>query len=194
MLTLRRLLFACLLLLAATVHGQQGSGVEPVLLVASTELQDPNFAHSVVLVLFPAGAWPTGVILNRPTRLSWSETFPDEPALRARADPIYFGGPVRINALWFLFRQAKSPQGNALPVLDDLYLSSDGELLDRLLEGKAAVDRFFVGYSGWAPQQLDVEIAQGAWHVLPAELDLILKMDPDTMWRELLLRATAVKI
>jgi putative transcriptional regulator len=193
MFTLRRLLLACVLLLAATAHGQQGSGAEPVLLVASTELQDPNFAHSVVLVLFPAGGWPTGVILNRPTRLSWSEAFPDEPALRVRADPIFFGGPVRINALWFLFRQG-TPQGNVLPVLDDLYLSSDGELLDRLLEGKAPVDRFFVGYSGWAPEQLDVEIAQGAWHVLPADLDVILKMDPETMWRELLLRATAVKI
>jgi len=192
MLALRRLLLVCLLLLAATGHGQQGGGVEPVLLVASTELQDPNFAHSVVLVLFPAGGGPTGVILNRPTRLSWSEAFPDEPALRARADPIYFGGPVRINALWFLFRQG-TPQGNVLPVLDDLYLSSDGELLDRLLQGQAPVDRFFVGYSGWAPAQLDVEIAQGAWHVLPADLNVILKMDPETMWRELLLRATAVK-
>jgi putative transcriptional regulator len=193
MFTLRRLLLACLLLLASAAHGPQASGAEPVLLVASTDLQDPNFAHSVVLVLFPAGGGPTGVILNRPTRLSWSEAFPDEPALRARADPIFFGGPVRLNALWFLFRQG-SPEGNVLPVLDDLYLSADGELLDRLLEKRAPVDRFFVGYAGWAPAQLDVEIAQGAWHVLPAELDVILKMDPETMWRELLLRATAVKI
>jgi putative transcriptional regulator len=191
MLTLRRLLLVCLLLVATAAHGPRASGAEPVLLVASTELLDPNFAHSVVLVLFPTGGSPTGVILNRPTRLSWSEAFPDEPALRARADPIYFGGPVRINALWFLFRQG-TPQGNVLPVLDDLYLSSDGELLDRLLAGKAPVDRFFVGYSGWAPAQLDVEIAQGAWHVLPADLDVILKMDPETMWRELLLRATSV--
>ena len=192
MFTLRRFLLVCVLLLAVAAHGPQASGAEPVLLVASTELEDPSFAHSVVLVLFPAGGWPTGVILNRPTRLSWSEAFPDEPALRARADPIFFGGPVRLNALWFLFRQG-SPQGNVLPVLEDLYLSSDGELLDRLLEGQASVDRFFVGYAGWAPTQLDVEIAQGAWHVLPADLDAILKMDPETMWRELLLRATAVK-
>lgn len=189
---LRRLLLICLLLIAAPSGAQQESGAEPVLLVASTELQDPNFSQSVVLVLFPAGGWPTGVILNRPTRLAWSETFPDEPALRARADPIYFGGPVRINALWFLFRQG-APQGTVLPVLEDLYLSSDGELLDRLLQAHARVDRFFVGYSGWAPAQLDMEIAQGAWHVLPADLDAILKMEPETMWRELLLRATAVK-
>lgn len=187
-----RLLLVCLLLLAAPSYGQQAGGTEPMLLVASTELQDPNFAQSVVLVLFPAGGWPTGVILNRPTRLTWTEAFPDEPTLRTRADPIYFGGPVRINALWFLFRQG-TPQGNVLPVLDDLYLSADGELLDRLLEAHARVDRFFVGYSGWAPSQLDMEIAQGAWHVLPVDLDAILKMDPATMWRELLLRATAVR-
>ena len=95
--TLLRLLLVCLLLLALPSLGQHAGGTAPVLLVASTELQDPNFAQSVVLVLFPAGGWPTGVILNRPTRLTWTEAFPDEPTLRARADPIYFGGPVRVS-------------------------------------------------------------------------------------------------
>jgi len=191
MLHLSRLLF-CVALLAAPAHAQQSARSDPVLLIASPTLQDPNFAQSVVLVLFPQGGGPTGVILNRPTRLAWNDAFPDEPALRTRSDTIYFGGPVRMRALWFLFRQGEA-QDNVLPVVDDLFLSADGRLLDRLLDQKRRVERFFVGYSGWAPTQLDVEIAQGAWHVLPADLDSILNMDPQTMWRELLSRATAVK-
>jgi putative transcriptional regulator len=132
------------------------------------------------------------VILNRPTQLAWSDAFPDEAGLRSRSDTIYFGGPVRIRALWYLFRQSEA-RDNVLPVVDDLYLSADGNLLDQLLAKQQRVERFFVGYSGWAPTQLEVEIAQGAWHVLPADLDSILNLDPQTMWRDLLLRATAVK-
>jgi putative transcriptional regulator len=191
----RRLLtpvWLLLCMLALPLHGQQALGPEPVLLVASPSLQDPNFAQSVVLVVFPPSGGPTGVILNQPTRLQWKDAFPDEPALAPRSDPLYFGGPVRLGALWFLFRQPSAPQ-TALPVVDDLYLSADGNFLDRLLEGGGKVDRFFVGYSGWAPSQLDFEIAQGAWYVLPAEIKDILELAPEEMWRELLRRATAVE-
>jgi putative AlgH/UPF0301 family transcriptional regulator len=41
--------------------------------------------------------------------------------------------------------------------------------------------------------QLDVEIASGAWYVLPADLKTILELAPERMWRELLRRATAVE-
>jgi putative transcriptional regulator len=191
----RRLLtpvWLLLCMLALPLHAQQALGPEPVLLVASPSLQDPNFAQSVVLVVFPPSGGPTGVILNQPTRLQWKDAFPEEPALAPRSDPLYFGGPVRLGALWFLFRQPSAPQ-TALPVVDDLYLSADGKFLDRLLEGGGKVDRFFVGYSGWAPSQLDFEIAQGAWYVLPAEIKDILELAPEEMWRELLRRATAVE-
>ncbi len=171
---------------------QERVRMEPVLLVASPALQDPNFAETVVLVVFPEHGGPTGVILNRPTRIEWKEAFPDDAQLRALQEPIYFGGPVQYTALWFLFRAAAHP-GKALSVLDDLYLSSDAPLLERSLARKGAVERFFVGYAGWSPAQLEMEIAQGAWYVLPADLDAVLKMKPESMWRLLLGRARAVK-
>ncbi len=164
-----------------------------VFLVAKPDLMDPNFSQSVVLVVFPKDAGPVGVILNRPVSLTLNDVFPDEPRLKGRADRLYFGGPVSINALMFLFRRATAPQ-NALPVMDDLYLSGDGGLLDEMLSrSDGQVQRFFMGYAGWATQQLDFEIAEGGWYVIPADLDTVLKGDPKTMWRDLLLRATAVK-
>jgi putative transcriptional regulator len=184
------LLLACLLSLP--LQAEQAVEREPVLLVAHPDLPDPNFAHSVVLVVFPSSGGPTGVILNQPTRLQWKEAFPSEPALARRNDAIYFGGPVRLSGLWYLVRQAKPPR-TALPVIDDLYLSADGEFLDQLLAGSTPIARFFLGYSGWAPEQLENEIAQGAWYVLPADLKTILELAPDTMWRELLRRATSVQ-
>ena len=64
---------------------------------------------------------------------------------------------------------------------------------DRSFAPQSSVQRYFLGYSGWAPVQLDMEIAQGGWYVLPADRETILNMDPTVMWRELLARATAVK-
>ncbi len=166
---------------------------EPILLVATPDLLDPNFAHTVVLVLFPSGAGPLGVILNRPTPVTLKEAFPEEPRLRERADPLFFGGPVRTTALMFLFRGSAAAEG-AFPVLEDLFLSGNGDLLDRILAApQGGVQRYFLGYSGWAPVQLDMEIARGGWYVLPADRDTILNMDPAIMWHELLARATAVK-
>jgi putative transcriptional regulator len=186
-------LACCLLWTFASFASAQGPRNGAILLVASPELRDPNFAHTVVLVLFPAEGGPLGVILNRQTPVTLAEAFTDEPQLRSRTEKLYFGGPVRINALMFLFRSGETPR-NALPILEDLYLSGDGTLLDEMLARRQdAVERFFVGCSGWAPAQLDAEIAQGGWYVLPADLDTILKTDPKTMWRLLLGRATAVK-
>jgi putative transcriptional regulator len=164
-----------------------------VFLVAKPELLDPNFAQSVVLVVFPKDAGPVGVILNRPVPLTLKDAFPDEPRLKGRGDRLYFGGPVILNALMFLFRRAAAPP-NAFPVVGDLYLSGDAGLLDEMLSrSDGQVQRFFLGYAGWATQQLDFEIAEGGWYVIPADLETVLKGDPKTMWRDLLLRATAVR-
>lgn len=81
-----------------------------VLLVAKPELQDPNFAESVVLVLFPREGGPLGVVLNRPTRLTLMEAFPNERRLNTRGDTLYLGGPVQMNALMYLFRRSPPPR------------------------------------------------------------------------------------
>ncbi len=181
------------LCLAATPVQAAETLAPAVFLVAKPGLLDPNFSQSVVLVVFPQDAGPVGVILNRPVPLTLNDVFPDEPRLKGRADRLYFGGPVSVNALMFLFRRAAAPQ-NAFPVVDDLYLSGDAGLLDEMLaRSDGQVQRFFMGYAGWATQQLDFEIAEGGWYVIPADLETVLKGDPKTMWRDLLLRATAVK-
>jgi putative transcriptional regulator len=187
-----RLLLCCALLLPLSAIAAE-AGAPSIFLVAKPEMQDPNFAQSVVLVVFPKAGGPVGVILNRPTRLSLKEGFPEQPQLKDRTDTLYFGGPVQTNGLMFLFRGAGAGD-NAFPVIGDLYLSGDGELLNRLLGKKAAaVQRFFLGYSGWSGPQLEHEIALGAWFVVEADLDTVIRSDPKTLWRELMLRATAVK-
>lgn len=166
---------------------------EPVFLVAAPELGDPNFAQTVVLVTFPADGGPIGVILNRPTPHTLAKLFPDEPRLKQRTETVSFGGPVKAQALMFLFRSERAGEG-AVAIMEDLYLSGNADVLDRLLQRPGgAFIRYYVGYAGWAPGQLEAEIALGGWYVVPADVETVVNADPKRIWKQLLLRATAVK-
>ena len=127
---------AVLLCSVLTLASVSADGVDTsapsIFLIAKPELQDPNFAQSVVLVVFPKDGGPVGVILNRPTRLTLKDGFPGEAQLKDRGDTLYFGGPVQTEGLMYLFRGGGN--GNhAFAVVGDLYLSADARLLDQLL-------------------------------------------------------------
>ena len=156
-----------------------------ILLVARAELPDSNFRDSVVLVMNNIGPAPAGVIINRPTRIAVSHLFPDLERLAQLNDKLYFGGPVEIALVSFLFR-ADTPLEHATQVLDGVYFSTNRELLRKLLGRDKPMGglRIFIGHSGWAPGQLEAEIARGDWTLAPAEADAIFDGKSEHPWPE----------
>jgi len=156
-----------------------------ILLVARAELPDSNFKDSVVLVMNNIGPAPAGVIINRPTRIAVSRLFPDLERLAQLDDKLYFGGPVETALVSFLFR-ADTPPEDATQVIDGIYFSANGELLRKLLGRDKPMDglRIFIGHSGWAPGQLEAEIARGDWALAPAETDTIFDRKSEHPWPE----------
>jgi putative transcriptional regulator len=156
-----------------------------ILLVARAELPDSNFKDSVVLVMNNIGPAPVGVITNKPTRIAVSRLFPDFERLAQLADKLYFGGPVEIASVSFLFR-ADTPPEHATQVLDGVYFSANRELLRKLLGRDRPMDglRIFIGHSGWAPGQLEAEIARGDWTLAPAETGAIFDGKSEHPWPE----------
>ncbi|TMI00673.1 MAG: YqgE/AlgH family protein [Betaproteobacteria bacterium] len=156
-----------------------------ILLVARAELADSNFKDSVVLVMNNIGPAPAGVIINRPTRIAVSRLFPDLERLAQLDDKLYFGGPVETALVSFLFR-ADTPPEHATQVLDGVHFSTNGELLRKLLGRDKPMDglRIFIGHSGWAPGQLEAEIARGDWALAPAETDTIFDRKSEHPWPE----------
>jgi len=154
-----------------------------ILLTARNELPDSNFADSVVLVMNNLGPAPVGIIINRPTRIAVSELFPDLKRLARLHDKVYFGGPVEFGSVWFLVRAAKPPE-NAIRALQGIYLSASRELLVRLLGRDKPMDglRIFVGHSGWAPGQLEGEIARGDWTLQHADSNAIFNRKSEHPW------------
>ena len=182
-----RALCAFLLLFATSwpASADSAKSLTTILLVARAELPDPNFKDSVVLVMNNLGLAPAGVIINRPTSIAVSRLFPDLERLTRLGDKVYFGGPVAIATVSFLFRADTAPE-NATKVLDGIYVSTDLELLRSLLGRDKPMEglRIFIGHSGWAPGQLEAEIARGDWTLTPAEAASIFDGKPQRPWPE----------
>jgi putative transcriptional regulator len=155
-----------------------------IVITAKSELPDDNFADSAVLVLNNLGPAPVGLITNRPTKFSVAHLFPElEQQLTRVHERIYFGGPVELDVVWFLFRAAKAPE-HSIKAFGDVYLSSSREVLVRLLGRKKPMEglRIFVGHAGWAPGQLEAEIGHGDWVLTRADADKIFSRKSDHPW------------
>ncbi len=178
-------LCALLLLSGSSSPGSapEAKPLTAILLIARDDLPDPSFADSVVLVMNNLGPAPVGIIINRPTAIPVSRLFPDLERLATVHDKVYFGGPVEFGTVWFLFRAAAPPE-HAIQACDGVYLSADRQLLLRLLGRDNPMDslRIFVGHAGWAPGQLEAEIAQHDWTLKRAETDAIFGGKSEHPW------------
>jgi putative transcriptional regulator len=151
------------------------------LLIASSNLSDPNFARTVVLVAAHSESGALGLILNReletPLRKVW-EMVSTIPCLRE--DNVRHGGPVG-GSLMAVHDQP--PLAN-LVVTEELYVATElnpMELLVTSTEGRA---RFYVGHAGWGPGQLESEMEEGSWLLLPASSGHVFDdQDALTLWR-----------
>jgi putative transcriptional regulator len=154
-----------------------------ILLIARDDLPDSQFADSVVLVMNNLGPAPVGIIINRPMPISVSQLLADLEHRAQVRDKVYFGGPVSFGSVWFLFR-ARTPPEHAIQACDGVYLSADRKLLLQLLGRDKPMDglRIFLGHAGWAPGQLEAEIAHGDWTLRHADPEAIFHGRSEHPW------------
>jgi putative transcriptional regulator len=171
---------AALLLTLSLSAGAQPQDEKPngLLLVAKPGLTDSNFRETVVLVSQAADGNTVGVILNRPT-----------PRKHETGEPLYFGGPVMREVVVALYRAERAPESAAFHVLKGVYLTMHPLNIEPLLGKGGRGYRLFSGFAGWAPGQLQSELARGDWHVLPASAELAFRDNTDGMWEELVRKA-----
>jgi putative transcriptional regulator len=161
-------------------------------LVAGRGLGDPFFQESVVLML-PIKEEPllVGLIINKPLKIKVRDLFPDSSELKKVDAMAYFGGPVdaRIGARSAIFR-SKTPPDKATWVFGDVYVSFDPDAIAALAANpqQASALRVFVGRAQWDPEQLEGEVAAGAWHNWRGGADSIFTTLPEMLWRTLLER------
>ena len=213
----RAMQFALAGVLAASVANAQAQSLVPepasIVLLARPGLTDPNFSRTVVLVTRTPGNDTIGVILNRRLPV---DALPLPAELAGRE--VYFGGPLAPRGLLGIGpqpatsgdagaeRDSETGAAGTVAVLPGLQLVVGSRRVRALVAAEAtgalgapgaagvpARVKVFSGYAGWAPQQLESEIARGGWQVQAASAAIVFDADPDTQWERLTARARAVR-
>jgi putative transcriptional regulator len=168
----------------------RGTDVAPgTLLLATAELIDPNFAHTVILLLDVDDEGVLGVVLNRPSPVLVAEVLEPWGALCAEPEVLFRGGPVSPDGALAIamLRDADDVPVGFRPVvgrLGMLDLDTPVELLDGGLGGV----RVYAGYAGWGADQLQDEIEEGSWYVLAGEAADAFRADTTDLWRDVMRR------
>lgn len=164
---------------------------EAGVLVASPDIADPNFAHGVVLVTQTPVGEIIGVVLNRPLDAPWPRGIlaPEQSAGRH----LHFGGPL-IPAATLSVGAADTSVADTQDLGGGLRFAIGLKNTRALAAagGPAPQLKLFRGYAGWAPGQLEAEVAAGVWQLRDVTPDLVFDPDPATQWERLTALSRAV--
>lgn len=156
------------------------------ILIAEPFQQDAYFQRSVILLVEHDDRGSLGFILNKQTELRVNTFFEDLATCTEM--PIYLGGPVSTNRLFFIHSLGKELIPNSKPIGNSLYFDGDFTALRHyILEGNPIQNRvrFFLGYSGWSEGQLLREIKENAWAVADGTSPhAIFEAEGDHYWKE----------
>jgi putative transcriptional regulator len=158
------------------------------LLIAAPTMADPNFARTIVLLLESSESGALGVVLNRPTELDVAAVLEPWAELVVGPSVLFQGGPVETDAALAVATVAADDD----PVGWRRVFGSTG-LVDldapvEIMASAVAEIRIFAGYAGWGAGQLEAEIEEGAWYVVPAEPQDPFLEDPERLWSTVLRR------
>jgi putative transcriptional regulator len=153
-------------------------------LISEPFLQDIYFKRSVVLLTSQEEGHFVGFVLNKFTNISIHETVRNFPKFESL---VSVGGPVKVDNIHFIHSLGERiPE--SLKILDNLWWGGDFNVLKDLIsagEVNPNEVRFFLGYSGWEPNQLEREITENSWLVWDLDAETIMNSSTQ-LWKETL--------
>lgn len=151
-------------------------------LIAMPQLADPNFEHTVTLILSHGEEGALGIVLGSPTKMRIAEICePFKLTWRPGGGFVRSGGPCERGRIW-LMHGGNEPLPDAATVLPGIHIGSSPTLLATLAEREDVPVMVFAGYAGWAPGQLESEISQSSWLPGDADADLVFSTPPEEVW------------
>ena len=163
------------------------SSLAPAFLVALDVLVDPNFRRSVVLLLeHGEDQGAIGLVVNRTTevplgRLCESLSLPWRGTEEARVD---WGGPVGQDQGWVLLGSGVPDEVESISLIPGVRWARSQAALKFVASNPELPARVMLGYAGWAAGQLEREIAEGAWLVVPASERIVFREPHGAMWEQ----------
>ena len=160
------------------------------LLLATPPLEDPNFDRTVIYVLEHHEDGAIGLVLNRPSDEALEAPLDRWIDLQTAPSSVFTGGPVETNAMIGMATTkvlVDEPIEHITPI-SGLIASTDLSADPALVAAHVDTVRVFRGYAGWSAGQLNIEIEQGAWLVLDAEIQDVFSDRPEELWHTVLKR------
>lgn len=157
------------------------------ILISEPFLWDYYFKRSVVLLAEHNEEGTFGVIVNKPIKARFNEVVKDFPDFQSK---VYLGGPVQSDSLFF-FHTLGDQVDHSLEIIPGIYWGGDIEQVREMISLdliKPSQIRFYVGYSGWAPNQLNEELGRNSWLVSHITAHDLLSANPSTLWNRSLRR------
>ncbi len=161
-------------------HAATGS-----LLISEPFQNDNYFKRAVVLLSEHDNHGTLGFILNKPTDLKVNDAVDDFPTFDA---PLYFGGPVDTDTLFYIHTVGKILTGSR-EIVPGIFWGGDYDQLKFMIDTRQILPdqiRFYAGYSGWEPRQLDDEIKDKAWMLSEAKKEFTFCANPKALWSQVL--------
>jgi len=157
------------------------------LLIAMPSMDDPNFAHSVILLCAHTTEGAMGIVLNQPlAKPSFDallEQLDVKPVPPVRQIQLCQGGPVD-HGRGFVLHTSDWVSDASLRVDDRLALTASLDVLQEIAQGGGPREGLLaLGYSSWGPGQLDREMQDNVWLSAPAMLELLFDAEHKTKWR-----------
>lgn len=156
------------------------------ILVSQPSLTDRFFGRAVVLLADHGIEGSYGLIINKPTKIKLSSLVDEQLPFDS---VLYLGGPVNVDNLFFVHSKGKIMHASH-KIIDGVYWGGNQfELKNLMAEGIITADevRFYAGYSGWQPKQLEREMKENSWIVLEAEKEHIFGPHPENLWKRIVL-------
>jgi len=152
-------------------------------LIAMPGMADPHFAKSLTFVCEHNDQGALGVVVNRPTEMNLHALL-EQVAIAPESDEfksiaIYFGGPVQVDRGFVLHTPVGDWQ-STLAIGPEIGLTTSRDVLQAVARGEGPRQMLVtLGYSGWAPGQLEHELAQNAWLTVQAKPEVIFDLAPE---------------
>jgi len=154
-------------------------------LISEPFLDDPYFKRTTVLLVEHNEEGTIGFILNKVLDIPLHSAISGFPVFEGH---LCFGGPVCKDQLFYLHTLGDII-GGSLEIKKGLYWGGDFDTVKGLIKDERISPseiRFFIGYSGWNPDQLNSEIKKKSWIVCESQNSLIMKENNTELWADLL--------
>ncbi|MDA3951246.1 MAG: YqgE/AlgH family protein [Spirochaeta sp.] len=163
-------------------------------LIAETELQDPNFFRTVVLLIQHNADGAFGLVINRESEVTVGDVIDETETSPIASLPVFVGGPVQQNYVFSLhsgipsrYRSEYCEEVSAgvffEPSFQHVLDYARSEDYRDPPDGAVPTIRVFAGYSGWGTGQLEHELEQDAWFIHPAQAEIVFDEDAHNGWK-----------